>query len=267
LPFWSNPILKWLLRSVRDAIAVLTSPQYEKARKHSKHLPRISSKQNALEALRSLQDGGIIEKMAVQPSPIGGTDPHSANKVVFLNDRGLLSAEDWFIWKEKSKNIPRLLALLSFVCVVLVMGLSWFNKGLWLSVCSRGASTFVGEYRNCLLVFDEGKHVVLKAFVWLFLAPLSLILGRTMLFIFTHLFCSRGLWLFPNLLMDDGFLAIFCPLFEWDRHPKESLGLRWRQLRNRMRAEMGLESKHRKNRRRKISRTSLRKTAMYRKQN
>ena len=171
--------------------------------------------------------------------------------------------------EEKPKYIPPLFALVSSACLVLLMGLWLLNEGIWLGLyrkLHRGISTSIEEWWKWLLLLDGGKHVVLEVFLWLFLTPVLLVLGRTMLFIFTHLFCARGLWLFPNLLMDDEFLAIFYPLFEWDRHPKESLGLRWKQFRNRMKAEMGLGSKHRKKRKRKISRTALKKAVMYRKE-
>ena len=78
----------------------------------------------------------------------------------------------------------------------------------------RGISRYIGEYRNYLLLFNWDKHVALEVLVWLFLIPALLLLRWTILFIFTHLVCSHGLWLFLNRLMDGGFLAIFLSLFE-----------------------------------------------------
>jgi hypothetical protein len=105
---------------------------------------------------------------------------------------------------------------------------------------------------------NENKGLVLEVLLWLFLTPILLVFGRAAVFALTHLFGSRGLWIFPNLLSDDNFFATFYPLFEWDRHPKDSLGLRWRQFRNRMRIELGMGKNQRKNRKRKISSRALR---------
>ena len=232
------------MRSVQDALDELTGPRYAKEYYRSKHLPSIRNREEALEELRILQHDYVITK----PNYL---------------DTSPLSREDNWNWK-KERGLP----LFSWVLVVFLVPviLLYVFRG---KICWKLLRVPLYSNEGTLfwrwLYGKKGK--VLDTILWLVLAPLLLILVRVLVFIFTHLFFSRGLWVFPNLLLDDDFLTIFSPVFEWDSNSKDSLGLRWRQFRNRMRAELGLEVKHRKNRKRKISPRAIRKATMYGKKN
>lgn len=228
------------MRSVQRTLDELLSGRYLKAWIAANYRPNIWSEKEALEELRSLQHGGIIVK-----------ENHL--------DPSRLSREDSWTWKEE-----RGLSLFGWEFVlVLVPAIALFLFRWGLRWKYLQISTWSIEW---ILLGDwvyGKKGWVLEVFIWLFLTPLLLILARVTIFLITRLFLSHGLWMFPNLLLDDGFFTIFSPVFEWDRNPKDSLGLRWRQFRNRMRAELGMEDKHRKNRKRKISPRALRKAIMY----
>lgn len=166
--------------------------------------------------------------------------------------------------------MPRFFGAMLLLFLVVVMGLCAFHKGMWPGLywkLCRKESISLEHWSRLFVWLYNRKHVVLEGLFWLFLSPVLLVLGRVFLFTVTHHICSSGLWIFPNLLSDDGFFATFSPLYEWDHNPRNSLGLRWRQFRNRMRAEMGSEDKHRKNGKRKISPRALRKATMYRNEN
>jgi hypothetical protein len=228
------------MRSVQRTVGQLTSCRYLKARIVSNYLPFIESEKEALEELRSLQHGGIIVK---------------ENQ---LDSRPLTRKDSW-AWTE-GRRLPLVGWVLVLLLVPAILLLS-FRWGLYWKYLRTSPWTI-----DWILLWDwvyGKKGGVLESLMWLFLTPFGLILVRVTIFAITHLFCSRGLWIFPNLLLDDDFFTIFSPVFEWDRNPKDSLGLRWRQFRNRMRAELGMEDKHRKNRKRKISPRALRKAITY----
>jgi hypothetical protein len=224
------------MRSVQRTLDELTSCRYLTAWISANYLPDIWKEQEALEELRSLQHGGIIVKEKhLDPSP--------------------LSREDSWTWKEEW-GLP-LFGWVFVLVLVPVIVLLLFRWGLYWEYLQ--ISPWCIDWILLWGWVYGRKGLVLEGLIWLLLTPLSLILTRVTIFVFTHLFFTRGLWIFPNLLLDDDFFTIFSPVFEWDRNPKDSLRLRWRQFRNRMRAELGMEDKHRKNRKRKISPRALRK--------
>lgn len=100
---------------------------------------------------------------------------------------------------------------------------------------------------------------VFDILIFLVLAPFILLIVRSILFMATHVFCSRGLWLFPNLLTADTFLGPFFPIYDWDENPQEPLGLRWRRFQNMMLKEVGIAvPEPRRNKKRKVNLTTIR---------
>ena len=92
-----------------------------------------------------------------------------------------------------------------------------------------------------------------------FLAPFVIIFARVIVFGLTHFFGPCGLWIFPDLFSDSTFLGPFWPLYEWDAHPNETIGMHWRRFKRSVLAEVGLFKRRRGRGKRKSLWTAIKK--------
>jgi Translocation protein Sec62 len=234
-----------LIKTVNQAVKLLLGAKYRKACKRCAILPEVLDAVQAVEFLQALQCSELLAKVETKvPS-----DGSRYRRILRINDEkpkvlSLVMEDDHFFWLEQAKRpLIRWAAPLS--PILLLVGLYQFRKSLgnlpW-RIIFRHRDTYYN------IRFALSFVSMLDIALWLFVTPLIVVLVRVVLFMITHFGCSRGLWLFPNLISDSTFLGPFSPLYAWDTAPKESLGLRWRKFRNSMLVELGMLKQRRKNR-------------------
>lgn len=231
-------------------MTILQGSKYRKACKRSRLLPKCNNSTEALELLRALQSSNLLSTF----------DPQ-----IRTNERWY-----WRNFYEKEEE-PRSWSPINegqqFVCVDPIKGGStrWVYILPYLAVLLALYSLrrrlirlpweiyLLHRGMYCEFRLFLSFSAITDAIIWLFISPFIIIFVRTIVFVITHVWGSRGLWLFPNLWSDSTFFGPFCPLYSWDTKPNESMALRWRRFGNTMLAEMGMLRRRHGGRTRRIS--------------
>lgn len=189
---------------VKRAVRALQSDDYAKAQKKNKNLPELNSRNDALEAFRLLPLNKLafrVSKMETEEAKKHGLKPVKGIPVVQVVSQQEFGDEMYYTWFYEPVPIITyvyaglaLLAIFAIVCFPL-----WPMKmrlGVW--------------------YLSMGMVGVLCAFF-------VLAIIRLILFIITYFVASPGIWIFPNLFEDVGFVDSFIPLWNWsgtDNLPK-----------------------------------------------
>lgn len=234
---------------VQDTIELLRSEVYEKSRQRWRTLPQLYDEEDTLDWLWALQNSGYIAALRNPP-----------NSTFWNKSFGGISTENiapergrYFIWTEphstpRSFPIGTLILLLSGLALYILRH-DFANIPWKVQIYTRDLKTNLATTLLQLSVFD--------ILLFFNISPFLLVFIRSALFVVTHLFCNRGLWIFPNLLTAQTFMGPFSPIYEWDTNPKKSISLHWRRFQNTLFREMGILKERRRHKKRKINLSAL----------
>ncbi|GAA5885059.1 hypothetical protein JCM16303_006384 [Sporobolomyces ruberrimus] len=172
----------------KHAIKALLSPAYAKLKNVP---PPPSSKEAAREYLHSLIPFTFYLRIQVGPTLSPSV------KTIQINPQQLFQPDEYYVWLIEPNPIKQLLLAGVMVAVVLagVMFPLWPVKmrvGVW--YLSVGVLGLIAAFFGLAIV-------------------------RLIGWVITKLAVSPGIWLFPNLFADVGFVDSFIPLWSWDVPP------------------------------------------------
>lgn len=187
---------------VKRAIRALQSPAYEKARKKNALLPEVKDRVTAENTFKLLP----LSMLALRVSKIDPHEGHNHGKKKRV--KGL--------WTVKVE--PQQEAADHYHYVMLYEGSQWKNR-----LYAVGALTVI-----LAVVFFPVWPYHLRLGVWYLSMAMLGVLGlffamaifRLILFLITMFTTPPGLWLFPNLFEDVGFLDSFKPTWAWHEDEK-----------------------------------------------
>ena len=171
------------------AVKALLSPVYAKL----KDVPKVTTKEEAEEALHNIIPYAFFLRVDRGASTGGKDSP----KVVEINQQQMFKSDQYYVWLYEGSQLGLKLAGLGMVGVMLagVMFHLWpptMRLGVWyLSVAALGLMGFFFVLAIIRLIF------------WLI----------------TVVVAKPGIWIFPNLFEDVGFVDSFIPLWAWDVPP------------------------------------------------
>jgi hypothetical protein len=229
----------------------LESNHYRKACKRWSALPQLTDSLQALEAIRLLQCADLLRKVDLT-LPATPSEPWY-RKSVSLRQKGSirwnpLQQGDHFVWVDPEPNSSfRGITLILYI--VLLAGSLFFRTSL-MALPWKIYLRHRDDYSNLRLALTASA--VFDFVLLLLFAPFLILIIRAVLFAATHTFGERGVWIFPNLLVDNTFLGPFFPLYAWDDNPKETIGLKWRRFKNSMLADMGMLRRRRGRRKSRV---------------
>ncbi|EOR02037.1 hypothetical protein E3P92_00880 [Wallemia ichthyophaga] len=178
----------------RSAIKALLSPSYAKL----SNVPQITSEADATKVLHSIIPFAFFLRVD-RGNPIGGKDSPRELKI---NNQQLFAPDDYYVWLFAGSQLRAMLGSAGLVAVILigVMFPLWptsLRIGVWyLSVAVLG---LIGLFFVIAII-------------------------RLIIYIITMFTASPGLWIFPNLFEDVGFIDSFIPMYEWDYPKKKKAG-------------------------------------------
>lgn len=182
---------------VKRGIRALETPEYRKAasRKGS-HLPQITNRNEALEAFRLLPLNRLafrVQKIETQAAIKAGLKPAKGVPVLMIQPQQEFGDDMYYVWfHEPVQLITYVYAALALAAIfAIVLFPLWPIKmriGVW--YLSMGLLGLLGVFFGIAIV-------------------------RLILFAITYFVVSPGLWIFPNLFEDVGFIDSFIPLYGW----------------------------------------------------
>ncbi|KAM0787855.1 hypothetical protein ACM66B_003908 [Microbotryomycetes sp. NB124-2] len=173
----------------KSAIKALQSPAFLKL----KSSVTVTSDEQAQELMSKLNQHAFFLRVARGPPSSGSGSP----KHVQIIPEQLFSPEEFYVWLIEPNQTTQLLLAFAMVLTVLaaVMFPLWPTKmrvGVWyLSIAVLG---LIGLFFGLAIV---------RLIVWLI----------------TVVAVRPGIWIFPNLFADVGFVDSFIPLWSWDLPP------------------------------------------------
>lgn len=111
-----------------------------------------------------------------------------------------VNASDYYMWTEDQYDYKAL--AMGLLGVALALTLAMYKIWpMWLKV--------LGKYAQYGIII-------------LLITILLLSVIRIIIFVVTHLTCSSGLWIFPNLFAECGFIESFIPGYAWNEEDSKS---------------------------------------------
>lgn len=172
------------------AVKALLSPAYAKL----KDVPKVTTKEEAEEALHNIIPYAFFLRVDRGPSTGGKDSP----KVVEINQQQMFKSDQYYVWLFEGSQLGLKLAGLGMVGVMLagVMFPLWpptMRLGVWyLSIAALG---LIGLFFVIAII-------------------------RLIFWLITIVVAKPGIWIFPNLFEDVGFVDSFIPLWAWDVPPQ-----------------------------------------------
>lgn len=171
------------------AVKALLSPAYAKL----KDVPKVSTKEEAEECLHNIIPFAFFLRVDRGPSTGGKDSP----KVVEINQQQMFKSDLHYVWLFEGSQLGLKLAGLGMVAVMLagVMFPLWppiMRLGVW--YLSVGALGLIGLFFAIAIV-------------------------RLIFWLITIVVAKPGIWIFPNLFEDVGFVDSFIPFWAWDVPP------------------------------------------------
>ncbi|BGP24647.1 translocation protein SEC62 [Rhodotorula toruloides] len=172
----------------KSAIKALLSPQYAKL---VPSVPKVDSTESATALLHSLIPHTFFLRIARGPSISSGV------KAVQIVPQQLFSPDEYYVWLIDPNPVRQLVLAVGMVAIVLagVMFPLWPVKmriGVW--YVSVGVLGLIAAFFGLAIV---------RLVVWLV----------------TKVVARPGIWIFPNLFADVGFVDSFIPSWGWDVPP------------------------------------------------
>ncbi|POW12951.1 hypothetical protein PSHT_07918 [Puccinia striiformis] len=177
----------------KAAIKALLSPAYAKI--HPANTPAITDEAAATALLNTILPYAFFLRVERTSQSIAGA------KVLQINPAQVFDGENYYAWLYDGNQLMVIAGAALMVLVVLagVMFPLWpmsLRIGVW--YLSMAALGFVGLFFVIAII-------------------------RLILYIITWLAVSPGIWLFPNLFEDVGFVDSFIPLWSWDIPPSKKV--------------------------------------------
>ncbi len=171
------------------AVKALLSPAYAKL----KDVPKVASKEEAEECLHNIIPFAFFLRVDRGASTGGKDSP----KVVEINQQQMFKSDLHYVWLYEGSQLGLKLAGLGMVVVMLagVMFPLWppiMRLGVW--YLSVGALGLIGLFFAIAIV-------------------------RLIFWLITIVVAKPGIWIFPNLFEDVGFVDSFIPFWAWDVPP------------------------------------------------
>ncbi|PWZ02321.1 translocation protein, partial [Testicularia cyperi] len=171
------------------AVKALLSPAYAKL----KDVPKVSNEQEAEECLHNIIPFAFFLRVDRGPS----TGSKDAPRAVAINQQQMFKPDLHYVWLYEGSQLGLKLAGLGMVAVMLagVMFPLWPPKmrlGVW--YLSVGVLGLIGLFFAIAIV-------------------------RLIFWLITIVVAKPGIWIFPNLFEDVGFVDSFIPLWAWDVPP------------------------------------------------
>ncbi|SJX62758.1 related to translocation protein sec62 [Sporisorium reilianum f. sp. reilianum] len=171
------------------AVKALLSPAYAKL----KDVPKVTNKDEAEECLHNIIPFAFFLRVERGASTGGKDSP----KVVDINPQQMFKSDLYYVWLYEGSQLGLKLAGLGMVAVMLagVMFPLWpptMRLGVW--YLSVGALGLIGLFFAIAIV-------------------------RLIFWLITVVVAKPGIWIFPNLFEDVGFVDSFIPLWAWDVPP------------------------------------------------
>jgi translocation protein SEC62 len=176
----------------RSAVKALLSPAYAK----TKNTPKITSEEEAQKLLYNTIPFTFFLRVD-RGQPVGSA---SSPKSLQINQVQLFKPEDYYAWFYEGSQWTNYVGGVAMVAIILA-GVMF---PLWPPILRLG--------------------VWYLSLVFLGLIGLLLVISiiRLIFYVITVLVASPGIWIFPRLFADVGFVDSFIPLWEWDLPKKKS---------------------------------------------
>ncbi|KAG0140941.1 hypothetical protein CROQUDRAFT_664494 [Cronartium quercuum f. sp. fusiforme G11] len=175
------------------AVKALLSPSYAKI--HPTALPKVIDETSASQLLQSIVPYAFFLRVDRSTQSIAGA------KLLQINPAQLFDQEHYYAWLYDGNQLAVIAGAGLMVAVILagVMFPLWpvsLRIGVWyLSIAALG---FVGLFFGIAIV-------------------------RLIIYVITYFAAAPGIWLFPNLFEDVGFVDSFIPLWGWDVPPPKKV--------------------------------------------
>ncbi|KAI0000214.1 translocation protein [Russula compacta] len=176
----------------KSAVKALLSPAYAKA----KNTPKITSEDEAHTLLHNIIPYTFFLRVD-RGQPVGSA---SSPKSLQINHMQLFKPDEYYAWFYEGSQWTNYVGGVAMVAIILagVMFPLWppiLRLGVW--------------YLSMVFLGLIGLLLVISVI-------------RLIFYIITVLVASPGIWIFPRLFADVGFVDSFIPLWEWDLPKKKS---------------------------------------------
>lgn len=189
---------------MKRAVRALQSPQYAKAQKKNKNLPELKDRNEALEAFRLLPLNRLafrVSKMETEDAKRHGLKPLKGIPCVQIVSQQEFGDDMYYTWFYEP--VPMITYAYAALALLAIFAIVCFP--LW------------------PMKMRVGVWYLSMGLVGLLCAFFVIAIIRLILFIITYFVASPGIWLFPNLFEDVGFVDSFIPFWNWhgtDNLPK-----------------------------------------------
>jgi len=176
----------------RSAVKALLSPAYAK----TKNTPKITSEEEAHNLLHNIIPFTFFLRVD-RGQPVGSA---SSPKSLQINQMQLFKPDEYYAWFYEGSQWTNYVGGVAMVAIILagVMFPLWppiLRLGVW--------------YLSLVFLGLIGLLLVISVI-------------RLIFYVITVLVASPGIWIFPRLFADVGFVDSFIPLWEWDLPKKKS---------------------------------------------
>ncbi|KAL1695661.1 translocation protein Sec62-domain-containing protein [Schizophyllum commune] len=176
----------------KSAIKALNSPAYAK----QKNVPKVTNEAEALDVLKRVNQFAFF--LRVQRGAPSGSSSSSPKALQIIPEQ-MVAADEYYAW--------------------FYDGPQWMNylMGIGLVVCMFGGVLFPlwpPSLRLGVYYLSMGALGLLGLFF-------AIAIVRLIFYIITIIVASPGIWIFPKLFADVGFVESFIPLWEWDLPKKK----------------------------------------------
>ncbi|KAG6808828.1 hypothetical protein H0H92_002742 [Tricholoma furcatifolium] len=177
----------------KSAVKALLSPAYQKA----KNVPPVKDEQQAIAVLSAVNAFAFF--LRVQRGGPSGSSSSSAKNLQIIQEQKF-AADEYYAWFFEGSQWTTYAGGILMVAIMLagVMFPLWppiMRLGVW--YLSIGMLGLIGLFFAIAIV-------------------------RLIFYIITVVVASPGIWIFPQLFADVGFVESFIPLWEWDLPKKKS---------------------------------------------
>ncbi|KAJ7064972.1 translocation protein [Mycena amicta] len=177
----------------KSAIKALLSPAYAKL----KGVPKVTSEDEAIATLASVNSFAFFLRVQ-RGGPSGSSS--SSPKVLQVIPEQKFAGEEYYVW--------------------------FFEGSQWTTYA--GAILMVGVMLAGVMfplwppMMRQGVYYLSMGMLGLIALFFAIAIVRLVFYIITVLVASPGIWIFPKLFADVGFVESFIPLYEWDLPKKKS---------------------------------------------
>jgi len=173
-------------------VKALLSPAYAK----TKNTPKVTSEDQAIQLLNAIIPFTFFLRVD-RGQPVGSA---SSPKLLQINPMQLFKPDEYYAWFYEGSQWTNYVGGIAMVAITLagVMFPLWppiLRLGVW--------------YLSMIFLGLIGLLLVISVI-------------RLIFYIITVLVASPGIWIFPRLFADVGFIDSFIPLWEWDLPKKKS---------------------------------------------